>query len=219
MNLNHIAKKPFFDLFYSKPLMPQLLRAAIYDATTLNTDGSFRGPRATAALKGQLQHAHSKEIKTAISEVKKFANSGNHITHMLSLPDLIQLAGYAAVEYCGGPQMVFRMGRCGVYEEDDVVKHDHESYYNSLNAQRLAKMQLSPEDFVALMGGTHTLGFMSEQKKGPKSRWTMNPYVFDNTYFQQIMLGNESRYFQADADRSLVQSADHKMWVDAYAQD
>jgi len=22
MNLNHIAKKPFFDLFYAKPMMP-----------------------------------------------------------------------------------------------------------------------------------------------------------------------------------------------------
>jgi hypothetical protein len=44
MNLNHIAKKPFFDLFYSKPIMPALLRAAIYDAATLNADGSVRGP-------------------------------------------------------------------------------------------------------------------------------------------------------------------------------
>jgi len=51
MNLNHIAKKPFFDLFYAKPLMPMLLRAAIYDATTLNADGSIRGPQATATLK------------------------------------------------------------------------------------------------------------------------------------------------------------------------
>ena len=51
MNLNHIAKKPFFDLFYAKPVMPALLRAAIYDATTLNVDGSVRGPRGTAALK------------------------------------------------------------------------------------------------------------------------------------------------------------------------
>jgi hypothetical protein len=50
MNLNHIAKKPFFDLFFTKPLMPQLLRAAIYDATALNADGSVRGPRGTATL-------------------------------------------------------------------------------------------------------------------------------------------------------------------------
>jgi hypothetical protein len=34
MNLNHIAKKPFLDIFYKKPYMAHLLRAALYDATT-----------------------------------------------------------------------------------------------------------------------------------------------------------------------------------------
>jgi len=51
MNLNHVAKKAFFDLFYAKPLMPVLLRAAVYDASALNADGSIRGPRGTATLK------------------------------------------------------------------------------------------------------------------------------------------------------------------------
>jgi catalase (peroxidase I) len=70
-----------------------------------------RGPRATAALKNQLHIAQSKELQFAIKQIKEFSHSGNHITGMLSIADLIQLGGYAAVEYCGGPQMVFRMGR------------------------------------------------------------------------------------------------------------
>ncbi len=36
---------------------------------------------------------------------------GNHITAMLSTSDLLQLGGYTAVEYCGGPSMIFKMGR------------------------------------------------------------------------------------------------------------
>ena len=40
MNLNHIAKKPFFDLFYRTPCMPQLLRASLYDATRVNAAGN-----------------------------------------------------------------------------------------------------------------------------------------------------------------------------------
>ena len=35
MNLNHIAKKPFIDIFYKKPYMPHLLKAALYDAGTV----------------------------------------------------------------------------------------------------------------------------------------------------------------------------------------
>lgn len=43
-----------------------------------------------------------------MKDVKKH---GNHITALLSYNDLIQLGGYTAVEYCGGPSMIFRMGR------------------------------------------------------------------------------------------------------------
>lgn len=144
MNLNHIAKKPFFDIFYMRPIMPILLRAAIYDASAINGDGTIRGPKATAALKNQMTIAGSKELDAALKEVKKLKIYGNHITEMLSVADLIQLGGYAAVEYCGGPQMVFRMGREIVTSEADAVQHEKETYNNSLNVDRLQKLNLSP---------------------------------------------------------------------------
>ena len=34
MNINHIAKKPFFDLYYRTPCMPLMLRFAFHDAGT-----------------------------------------------------------------------------------------------------------------------------------------------------------------------------------------
>ena len=37
---------------------------------------------------------------------------------MLSYADIIQLGGYAAVEYTGGPSMVFRMGRKDAEESE-----------------------------------------------------------------------------------------------------
>lgn len=103
MNLNHIAKKPFFDIFYMRPVMPQILRAALYDATTVNADGTVRGSRATALLKNQMTIAGSSELKEGLDEIKKLKTKGNHITAVLSYADLIQIGGYAAVEYCGGP--------------------------------------------------------------------------------------------------------------------
>jgi len=42
MNLNHIAKKPFFDLFYRTPCMPGMMRAALYDATLRTAAGQPR---------------------------------------------------------------------------------------------------------------------------------------------------------------------------------
>lgn len=38
MNLNHIAKKPFFDLFYRTPCMALMLRGAIHDAGTYSAE-------------------------------------------------------------------------------------------------------------------------------------------------------------------------------------
>ena len=132
MNLNHIAKKPFFDLFYSQPAMPQMLRAALYDASFINADGSHRGARGTAILTNQQQIAHSSELSFAMKEIQSIKHTGNHVTAMLSTADLIQLGGYAAIEYCGGPTMLFRMGRENVEGEGDSVDHSAETHGNSL---------------------------------------------------------------------------------------
>jgi len=49
-----------------------------------------------------------------VEDIKK---NGNHITEILSYNDLIQLGGYTAIQYMGGPAMIFRMGRPDVEEE------------------------------------------------------------------------------------------------------
>ena len=67
--------------------------------------------------------------------------------------------------------------------------------------------------------GSFTLGFNGVEKKGPHTRWCMNPYVFDNTYFQEVLLRDQSKYFKSEADLKLVQNAALRTWVEAYAQD
>ena len=67
--------------------------------------------------------------------------------------------------------------------------------------------------------GTFTIGFCGEEKKGPHTRWCMNPYVFDNTYFKELMLRDQSKYYKTEADLKLMQSDSLKNWVEAYAQD
>jgi catalase (peroxidase I) len=51
-----------------------------------------------------------------MGQIEEIKNFGNHITAMLSYSDLIQLGGYAAVEYAGGPSMIFKMGRIDAEE-------------------------------------------------------------------------------------------------------
>ena len=89
MNLNHIAKKPFFDLFYAKPCMAAMLRSAIYDASFLNADGSARGPRGSMLLQSQQKIIKSKEIKETVAHIEEIGMQGNHITAELTYTDLI----------------------------------------------------------------------------------------------------------------------------------
>jgi catalase (peroxidase I) len=79
--------------------------------------------------------------------------------------------------------MVFKMGREDISGEPNVVKHEKETIFNSYNVAQLSKLNLAPEDYVALIGGCHTIGFHSLDTKGAQSRWTMNPMIFDNSYF------------------------------------
>jgi catalase (peroxidase I) len=57
-------------------------------------------------------------LQYAVDAINDIKEDGNHITALLSYADLIQLGGYAAVEYTGGPAMLFRMGRVDAEESD-----------------------------------------------------------------------------------------------------
>ena len=68
----------------------------------------------------ELHRAHNPQLNSAINIIRDIKENGNHITAMLSYSDLIQLGGYTAVEYCGGPSMIFRMGRVDVPTEGEA---------------------------------------------------------------------------------------------------
>jgi len=140
---------------------------------------------------------------------------------MLSYSDLLQLAGYTAVEYCGGPSMIFRMGREDIKSEGDasnalaITEHEHE---NAVMVRKFGHLGLSAEEHVALMG-SYTLGFATEEDKTRMGRWTMNPYVFDNTYFKEVLLGHKSKYLKTAADLDLLENEETRTWVEKYAED
>ena len=67
--------------------------------------------------------AENKGLQFAMDQIEEIKHEGNHITEMLSYADLIQLGGNCAVEYCGGPVMLFRMGRVDA-EENEATPED-----------------------------------------------------------------------------------------------
>ena len=99
MNLNHIAKKPFWDLFYKTPCMSQMVRLAFNDAIRYNSGAGTGGANASIRFNNALERVENTGLEFAMKQVIFMKTDGNHITAMLSISDLIQLGAYAALEY------------------------------------------------------------------------------------------------------------------------
>jgi len=79
-------------------------------------------------------------------------------------------------------------------------------------------MNLEPQHYVALMG-SYTIGFANDNDKSKENRWTMNPHVFDNTYFKEVLLAERSLYLKTQMDLSLLEDVETLEWVQRYAED
>lgn len=71
MNLNHIAKKPFWDIFYKGPLMHNVLRSAFHDAATYDHASQTGGVVGSLRLKEVLQREEHEGIKRMVGIIKK----------------------------------------------------------------------------------------------------------------------------------------------------
>lgn len=216
MNLNHIAKKPFFDLFYRSPCMALLLRAAYHDAGTFCRSTVSGGARGTLRFPAELKRHEGSGLDFAMEQIEEIKTDGNHITAMLSYSDLIQLGGYAAVEYTGGPAMNFRMGRKDAEEHE--ITHDHSGHDESSLLNRMSRLGFNKTEFVALMG-SHTIGFASMDRTGAQNRWTLNPHVFDNSYYKEVLLGDRSKYLKTGGEILLANDAELRSICEQFAQD
>lgn len=179
------------------------------------------GSKGVLRFKTELQRAKNPQLTAAMKIIEDVKENGNHITELLSISDLIQLGGYTAVEYCGGPSMIFRMGRKDIETEGEAsnaLAVTDESHENSVMVSKFDMMGLDAAEFVALMG-SYTLGFASDENKGKNGRWTMNPYVFDNSYFKEVLVGHDSKYLKTESDLRLLHDSELKRWVEEYAED
>ena len=117
--------------------------------------------------------------------------------------------------------MIFRMGRLDVETEGEasnaLVVTD-EGHENSVMVSKFNMLGLNAAEYVAIMG-SYTMGFASDDNKGKNGRWTMNPYVFDNSYFKEVLVGHDSRYLKTEGDMNLLHNPEFREWVEKYAED
>ena len=54
---------------------------------------------------------------------------------------------------------------------------------------------------------------------GVDGRWVKNPYVWDNTYYKQLLLGDKNKYYVSPAELNFLKDPEMKQWIEAYAED
>jgi catalase (peroxidase I) len=220
MNIRSLARKPFFDFFYLNPLMPQMLRIALSDSLTYSSTLDNSGPHAHFNFSKFRKLKVNSGLNKAFKTIKEIKEEGNHITERLSTADLIQIGGASAIEYCGGPYIELKVGRSDI--EDEHFAADSTAFPElDMNANDIRikynKLGFSDEMIVALFGH-RTLGFVSNKDDNKEDRWTRNPWVFDNNYYEEI-LDKESTYAKTPSDLALVNDDKFRHVAESFARD
>ena len=217
MNISIIARRPFFDKFYSNPSFPGFLRLALSDSLsfnpTKNTGGAINNYNNHHFLKLKVNSG----LKHYLKEVNEIQISGNHITNMLHTADLIQLGGAAAIEYCGGPKIDIKIGRKtnATNLSETTSFPDPEFNLEDIKNKLGNELKLSSTEIVALFGH-RTLGFYSNKLNHKEARWSVNPFVFDNNYFSEL-LKKDSSYLKTSSDKALLSDSEYLEIVEKFA--
>ncbi|KAJ8570993.1 hypothetical protein K7X08_037965 [Anisodus acutangulus] len=136
----------------------------------------------------------------------------------ITYADLYQLAGVVAVEVTGGPTIDFTPGRRDLKvspregrlpDAKQGVPHLKEVFY---------RMGLSDKDIVALSGG-HTLGRAHPERSGFDGLWTKEPLKFDNSYFLELLNGENECLLKLPTDKALLEDPVFRHYVELYAKD
>jgi hypothetical protein len=128
------------------------------------------------------------------------ANAGLHIIRDMLLPvsqnhpelsvaDIWTVAGYAALEFTGGPRVDPAFGRMdapnGTYCPPNGRLPDAAQGAEHLR-QVFGRMGFNDREIVCL-SGAHTLGRCHISRSGYDGPWTRHPLKFDNQYFKNLI--------------------------------
>jgi hypothetical protein len=63
---------------------------------------------------------------------------------------------------------------------------------------------INDDNLIVALFGYRTLGFLSNKEQEKEERWTRNPWVFDNNYYQEL-LNPMSDYLKTPSDKALIE--------------
>jgi hypothetical protein len=68
---------------------------------------------------------------------------------------------------------------------------------------KYSNLGITDDSLIVAIFGYRTLGFLSNKDQNKEERWTRNPWVFDNNYYQEL-LDPLSDYIKTPSDKALL---------------
>ncbi|KAG7579381.1 hem peroxidase [Arabidopsis thaliana x Arabidopsis arenosa] len=210
------ARRELRALIAKKNCAPIMLRLAWHDAGTYDAESKTGGPNGSIRNEEEYSHGANSGLKIALDLCEEVKTKHPKISYA----DLYQLAGVVAVEVTGGPDISFVPGRkdsnsCTdegrLPDANQGFKHLKDVFY---------RMGLSDKDIVAL-SGAHTLGRAHPERSGFDGPWTQDPLKFDNSYFVELLKGEEysEGLLKLSTDETLLDVPEFRRYVELYAKD
>ncbi|RKO86268.1 heme peroxidase [Blyttiomyces helicus] len=140
-------------------------------------------------------------------------SAGTSITY----PDAMNLAGITTISACGGPEITFGSG-FNVFGSDPTGLLPLASDSPQHTVGNMDRMGFTPEQIVAIVTGSHTLGGVHAANSPNLTTEDFAPFdstptVFDNNVFKQTLAGNCRIPF----DCFLAQNETYRPFVERFA--
>ncbi|XP_020113607.1 L-ascorbate peroxidase 1, cytosolic-like [Ananas comosus] len=202
-------------LIAEKNCAPLMLRLAWHSAGTYDAQTGTGGPFGTMRHEVEQGHGANNGLEIAVRILEPIKAQFPNISY----GDFYQLAGVVAVEITGGPEVPFHPGRQDKPEPPEEGRlPDATKGSDHLRDVFGKQMGLSDRDIVALSGG-HTLGRCHKERSGFEGAWTTNPLIFDNSYFKELLSGENKDLLQLPSDKALLADPVFRPFVEKYAAD
>ena len=206
----------FWELYDTCPTFPIMLRYAWHDAGTYNKKNKTGGPN--GSIRFEPEHNHDANAGLAIA--RSAINDMKVKFPAISYADLIQIGGYVAVEYAGGPAMPFRFGRQDAEEADCTENGRLPDAKQGVDHLRFIFNRMGFNDQeITTLSGAHCLGGAHQDRSGFEGKWTADPKKFDNSYFCELLNQSDEELLQLPTDQALLTVDSFKTWVEKFAED
>ncbi|XP_050384093.1 L-ascorbate peroxidase 2, cytosolic [Argentina anserina] len=208
------CKRKLRGLIAEKHCAPIVLRIAWHSAGTFDVETKTGGPFGTIRDPAELTHEANKGLDIAVKTLEPIKEQ----FPILSYADFYQLAGVVAVEVTGGPEIPFHPGRLDKKEAPPEGRLPNSNKGVDHLRDVFGHMGLSDQDIVALSGG-HTLGRCHKERSGFEGPWTTNPFIFDNSYYKELISGDKEGLIQLPSDKALLEDPVFRTFVETYVAD